>query len=121
MTREQLDHFRHRLEEEREAVDERIAEAGQRAREPVEQETGGDLGDDAVRDLLTDTALEVGELRTRQLEEIRDALLRIERGEYGICEACGRPIELDRLEALPATRFCKADARRADTAKPPTL
>jgi DnaK suppressor protein len=120
MTREQLDHFRHRLEEEREALDERIAESGERAREPVDQEVS-DLGDEAVRDLLTDTALEVGELRTRQLEEIRDALLRIERGEYGVCEACGRPIELDRLEALPMTRFCKADARRADTAKPPTL
>ncbi len=42
----------------------------------------------------------------QQLREVDDALDRLERGEYGRCEACGQPIGEARLEALPATRYC---------------
>jgi len=38
--------------------------------------------------------------------EIDEALMRIRRGSYGICELTGKPIELARLEAIPWTRFC---------------
>ena len=37
--------------------------------------------------------------------EIEEALKRIERGTYGICELTGKPIPLTRLEAIPWTRF----------------
>lgn len=43
-----------------------------------------------------------------QLEEVRQALKRIDDGKYGICEISGEPIEKDRLEANPAARTCKA-------------
>ena len=120
MTRKQLDHFRRKLEEQRAVANERIAAAGAHAREPIESAIG-EIGDDPVRDVLVDTALEVGELDTGQLEEIDEALLRIELGEYGLCEECGQPIELDRLEAVPYARLCETDARRADATKRPTL
>jgi hypothetical protein len=42
----------------------------------------------------------------RRLRDVDDALRRLERGEYGVCEVCGEPIGGARLEALPATRFC---------------
>ena len=123
MTSEQLQHFRHKLEEQRNTLGARIADARIRAEEPIERTGGeaGDVGDASVRDVDVDTQLELGESRTRQLEEIEDALLRIELGEYGICEVCGRPIELDRLEVMPAARLCKNDARHAEIRKPPTL
>lgn len=120
MTPEQLDHFRRKLEARRAVVDLSIGDAKAHALEPTVEEPI-DRGDDAVRDTLVDTSLEVGELRTHEREEINDALLRIELGEYGLCEECGNPIELDRLEAMPATRFCKADARRQDVGRRPTL
>lgn len=120
MTPEQLDHFRRKLQTQLAAVDLSIGAAKAHALEPTEEESI-DRADDAVRDTLVDTSLEVGELRTREREEINDALLRIELGDYGICEDCGNPIELDRLEAVPATRFCKADARRLDIGGRPTL
>ena len=47
------------------------------------------------------------ELRN-QLEDISSALRKMENGEYGICEECGRKIEPDVLEAAPASRLCKA-------------
>jgi hypothetical protein len=37
---------------------------------------------------------------------VADALERVARGEYGVCETCGEPIADERLEAVPATRFC---------------
>lgn len=43
-----------------------------------------------------------------RLNDINDALKKIEDGTYGTCEKCGMPIEEDRLEANPAARTCKA-------------
>ncbi len=39
-----------------------------------------------------------------QLKDVVDALTKIEQGRYGICEATGKEITLDRLEAYPAAR-----------------
>ena len=120
MTAEQVEHFRRRLEEQRAALELRVARARERGREPRGEEPL-DAGDESVRDILVDTELEVGDLRTREREEIDDALLRIERGEYGRCEVCGRPIEIDRLEAEPSARLCKDDARRATFERRPKM
>src|SRR5579875_3346124 len=37
-----------------------------------------------------------------ELADVEHALRRLEEGTYGTCEACGRPIASDRLEAIPA-------------------
>lgn len=41
-----------------------------------------------------------------ELHDVEHALRRLDEGTYGLCEACGRPIREDRLEAMPATRLC---------------
>lgn len=43
-----------------------------------------------------------------QLHEVDIALGKIEKGTYGVCETCGKEIEIDRLEAYPSARTCKA-------------
>jgi len=42
----------------------------------------------------------------RVLLEIDDALRRLYRGEYGVCESCGNPIARARLEVMPHARLC---------------
>ena len=42
-----------------------------------------------------------------ELNEVKAALQKIEKGSYGVCEVSGDPIEKDRLEAYPAARTCK--------------
>lgn len=42
------------------------------------------------------------------LQDVDDALDRLERDAYGACQTCGATIPDDRLEAVPATRFCAA-------------
>jgi DnaK suppressor protein len=45
-------------------------------------------------------------------EEINAALARIEEGAFGACEACGKAISAQRLQAVPYTRFCRNCAVR---------
>ena len=46
------------------------------------------------------------------LDEVEAAIERLEAGNYGRCEGCGKPIGPARLEAMPAARFCIADAAK---------
>lgn len=41
-----------------------------------------------------------------ELEAVRAARERLEAGTYGLCLACGEPIELRRLEAMPTALRC---------------
>jgi RNA polymerase-binding protein DksA len=49
-----------------------------------------------------------------ELADIEHALKRLDDGTYGTCEACGKPIGDDRLEAMPAARFCVDDQQLAE-------
>ncbi|MBI2237416.1 MAG: TraR/DksA C4-type zinc finger protein [Actinobacteria bacterium] len=53
-------------------------------------------------------------LLARSLREVEDALMRLDRGTFGRCEECGRPIPVDRLRALPRARLCVRCQRRED-------
>jgi RNA polymerase-binding transcription factor DksA len=41
-----------------------------------------------------------------EISDVERALVHLNQGTYGYCEACGTPIPPERLEAVPATRFC---------------
>ena len=49
-----------------------------------------------------------------ELADVDHALRRLDDGTYGSCEACGKTIADERLEALPATRFCIDDQAAAE-------
>ena len=42
-----------------------------------------------------------------KLKNVNDALLKIEKGVYGICENCKREISKKRLEVNPSAKKCK--------------
>src|SRR5579875_2405492 len=71
--------------------------------------------DNILRDQLLDRRdkLQQAAMRSSQpaqvyrlLNEVDDALGRMEEGSYGICECCHQAIEADRLLADPLLRFC---------------
>jgi DnaK suppressor protein len=52
----------------------------------------------------------LGSLDRGEIEAIELALRKMEAGLYGLCEECGQPILLKRLQALPQARLCRQDA-----------
>lgn len=64
--------------------------------------------DSVSRDMLAATL----ERERRTLDEIESALLRMKKGEYGICANCGIAIPKARLDALPWARVCVHCAER---------
>ena len=50
-----------------------------------------------------------------ELADVERALRRLDDGTYGSCEACGVAIGDDRLEAMPATRFCVVHQAAAES------
>lgn len=55
-----------------------------------------------------DMDLSLAESEIREIQDIEDALTRLQQNEYGICQECGVEIPFSRLEALPYTRYCAA-------------
>jgi len=60
----------------------------------------------------TSEAFEEGSVVSQDLEQVQDALRRLEDGSYGKCAICGRPIEPARLEAIPWAPYCLDDQQK---------
>ena len=58
-----------------------------------------------------ETTFKILELESVELEQIDEALERLEGDGYGLCEECKEPISIDRLKALPFTPLCIACKR----------
>jgi RNA polymerase-binding transcription factor DksA len=58
------------------------------------------------RDWESVTTNTIAEPVRRELDAIEQALRRIDEGRYGICQACGGPMGMQRIRAIPEARFC---------------
>ena len=109
-----------RLAEERTRL-QGIRDGIQREQDEATSDTGGELssfdqhpGDSGTETFEMEKNVSLLEQVDDELAEVEAAVQRLERGTYGTCQACGRPIGDDRLEALPATRFCVEDQAKAE-------
>lgn len=117
-----VEHFRRRLQDERERVVAAIDNLHRENPGSLEDETGelvSGSGDNHIGDLATatyDRELEYGleENSEQVLAAIDAALRRIDDGSYGTCVKCGRPIGEERLEARPWATLCIDDQRREE-------
>jgi RNA polymerase-binding transcription factor len=64
-----------------------------------------DLEDAATAEQLQDENRAEINRDVHELREVELALGRVEAGGYGVCQRCGRQIELARLEAMPTARY----------------
>lgn len=108
--------FKQKLEEEKAALLEELEEiSNPNPANPEDWDARADEENTETADLnLTADMHEEIEVRhgtsdvlEARLEEVNDALGRIEEGTYGICEEGDEEIEHDRLEANPAATTCK--------------
>jgi len=102
MTIKNMDKFKDKLVKRRTELLVRIQEL---TRMPT-QTVSGDKVDQAIASLeREDTSMHL-QAEISELHEIQDALKRIERGEYGVCDNCGKAIGAPRLQALPFATLC---------------
>jgi DnaK suppressor protein len=105
------EHARHVGEEQANAID----SANDGAKESA---------DLALRDVMSELALRLGERESQMIADIDQALLRIKEGSYGVCGRCSRPIEDRRLEAVPTARYdsvCQTSIENEEGEVRPTL
>jgi DnaK suppressor protein len=69
--------------------------------------TARDEEDQATVSLMAETSLTLLGPKRQELEAIEEALLRLENGNYGLCESCGQPIQPKRLEIMPEAPLCR--------------
>ncbi len=115
-----VEHFRTLL------VEERARAAG--AAEYMHKEAAPSPDDEGELPNETNLADQATDLLEREIDwsleehsehviaEIDAALARIVAGTYGVCERCGKPIDVDRLEALPWATLCLDDRRKEERA-----
>jgi DnaK suppressor protein len=65
-----------------------------------------DIGDEAANIYNKQVLLSLNENERQRLKEVDESLDRIENGTYGICEECGGPISIKRLEVRPVAKYC---------------
>jgi DnaK suppressor protein len=66
----------------------------------------GDMADQASGNNEVHIQLKLKQTDAKILQAIEEALLRIDKGAYGICRDCGERIAEARLNAIPWTRVC---------------
>jgi DnaK suppressor protein len=70
-------------------------------------ERPADVIDQATDAAQADLQVHLHQTDSRLLRAIEEALARIDRQAFGVCEACKRPISAARLEAVPWTHLCR--------------
>jgi DnaK suppressor protein len=66
----------------------------------------GDSVDQASQSIEKELLFELSDNERITLDHIEAALRKIEKGNYGLCESCQKPISKPRLAALPFARYC---------------
>jgi DnaK suppressor protein len=88
--------------------DELAAAAGQaESLLPPANDKSGDLVDWARADTEAELEIQRRQADAHLVRAIEEALARISRGTFGVCEVCKQPISKARLEAVPWTRVCR--------------
>jgi DnaK suppressor protein len=78
------------------------------------EETFPDPTDRATLESDRNFMLRIRDRERRLILKIREALQRIEDGNFGTCELCGDDIGIDRLKARPVTTLCIECKRREE-------
>ena len=71
----------------------------------VEEEIG-DEADVATRSVEKEMLFELTDSEKQTLDMVEGALRKIEKGIYGLCESCQKPIGRLRIDVMPWARYC---------------
>lgn len=94
------------LESEKERILANARDAASFSRDRDITRIGRDSIDASAAEALFGTTLRLADRESLVLDNIRRSLLRLEGGDYGLCEECEESISFARLQARPMTTLC---------------
>jgi RNA polymerase-binding protein DksA len=112
LNKKDLKHFEERLLSERKRL---LSQLGylEKTMGQTQRESSGDLSAYSfhMADMGTDAmerekAFLFASAEGRQLMSVDEALRRLYRDQYGVCESCGKEIGKQRLDAMPQANLC---------------
>ncbi|BDV41363.1 molecular chaperone DnaK [Geotalea uraniireducens] len=103
---EKLEEMKAILRKMKEDALKEINKAVKNGSEATTGEPTGDIYDQASSERDRELGLILNDRERDKLRQIDEALLRIDEGEYGICEECEEEIPLGRLKVMPFARYC---------------
>lgn len=97
--------IRRELEKQRQAI---LDEAGEGLTKRERPEAFPDVSDQASAEVDQNFSMRIKEREQKLLKKIDEALDRMNKNVYGICERCEEEIPYQRLKARPVTTLCIA-------------
>jgi len=97
------------LESELKHFTEELAQVQTSASSSDERREGSPFGkreEEATETMELEKRLALENRIRQEMSGIEHALEKFEKGTYGLCENCGRPIDPERLEVLPQAAYC---------------
>lgn len=111
LTTKQLEHFKKKLIAEKNKVINDMGDIKKDSHQSISDESGENshysyhLGDSALLDYGREFTMGLAERHDKYLEQIDEALERIDNGTYGICLITGKRINKERLEEVPVAKY----------------
>lgn len=102
MNKTSVSHETKKLKREREQILRKLT----RLQESLRTEIDPDFEDAVLEIEAHENAAALIQTLKNRLAALDEALRQSQKGQYGICERCGQPIDPARLEILPETTFC---------------
>lgn len=112
LTKKQLEYFKQKLLTEKNFVLTEMEEINSgNLKQSISEQVGENsrysyhLGDVASLAYGREFSMGLAERQQKYLEQIDEALQRIDEGTYGICKVTGEPIAIERLEEVPVAKY----------------
>jgi RNA polymerase-binding protein DksA len=88
-----------------EELDERLAKITDDVRH-TEESVEKDFSEQATQNENNEVQDYLGNSARTEIALIKQAISRIDNGEYGVCQVCGEPINIERLKVIPYSNMC---------------
>jgi DnaK suppressor protein len=105
MNKKEKQEFRKTLLDKKERIVHKLSQALTESKE-IETNVAQDLVDKAESSYSKEFLLSLSDAEREQLLLIDEALRRLDRDGFGLCQLCGQEIGTKRIEALPWTPTC---------------
>jgi len=92
-----------------EDLDDRLAKITHDVKEPLDK----DFEEQATQAENDEVLDNLGNAARTEMALVKQAIARIDKGQYGLCQVCGKPISEQRLKAVPYSSLCIKCASQA--------